>query len=292
MSECVFVSVIIPTYRDWDRLIECVSYIQKQTYPKECYEVIIIDNDNDNDNDNVPKNRLELPSNYKLLYEDTPGSYSARNRGIDESIGDVLAFTDSDCRPDSDWISNGVDSLSVMDVERVAGCVRLYYSSSNSNAGYSYEKILAFPQESYVSQGWSITANLFVYKRCFKQIGKFDIKYLSGGDAEWGKRATRKNLKICYSNSVIVSHPARGFSELVSKRRRVAGSLLLQNKPVISILVRAFVPPFRTLKKIAFARHASLTEKTQAIAVALSLHCIALWELILLVLRFKKSQRT
>jgi GT2 family glycosyltransferase len=40
-----FVSVVIPTYRDWDRLRVCVDALRRQTYPAESFEVIVVDND-------------------------------------------------------------------------------------------------------------------------------------------------------------------------------------------------------------------------------------------------------
>lgn len=40
-----FVSVIIPTYHDWDRLKKCIEALKIQTYPSDLFEVIIVNND-------------------------------------------------------------------------------------------------------------------------------------------------------------------------------------------------------------------------------------------------------
>ena len=47
-----FVSVIIPVFNDSDRLLTCLKALEHQTYPKNLYEVIVVDNDSE---DNVEK---------------------------------------------------------------------------------------------------------------------------------------------------------------------------------------------------------------------------------------------
>lgn len=64
-----FVSIIIPTYRDWDRLKACVYVLENQSYPKDLYEIIILNND--------PYNYLstmQLPSNCVVLLEPKRGT--------------------------------------------------------------------------------------------------------------------------------------------------------------------------------------------------------------------------
>ena len=45
-----FVSVIIPVYNDTERLKRCLGALENQTYPKNLYEVVVVDNGSD---DNV-----------------------------------------------------------------------------------------------------------------------------------------------------------------------------------------------------------------------------------------------
>lgn len=56
MNFAPFVSIIIPTYRDWERLALCISALDKQTYSKDLFEVIIVNNDAQD----------QAPSNYYL----------------------------------------------------------------------------------------------------------------------------------------------------------------------------------------------------------------------------------
>ena len=110
-----FVSVIIPTFHDWNRLQSVIDALKKQTYPKDHLEVIIINNDPE---DSPPE--LDLPDNFRIISESKPGSYAARNKGISAAKGEILAFTDSDCIPYPDWIEQAVKLL-MAGAQRVAG---------------------------------------------------------------------------------------------------------------------------------------------------------------------------
>jgi GT2 family glycosyltransferase len=39
------VSVVIPVYRDWRRLGACLAALEAQTIPRECFEILVVDND-------------------------------------------------------------------------------------------------------------------------------------------------------------------------------------------------------------------------------------------------------
>ena len=102
-----FVSVIIPVYNDSKRLKICLAALENQTFPQKQYEVIVIDNGSQEDIRSVTNQYKQA-----VIYtEFQTGSYAARNKGISVSKGDILAFTDSDCIPASDWIENGVARL-------------------------------------------------------------------------------------------------------------------------------------------------------------------------------------
>ena len=102
-----FVSVIVPVYNDAQRIWKCIESLLQQTYPRQKYEVIIIDNGSTDETRTVIQ---KYP--VKLLIEDKiQNSYAARNKGIKNACGEVIAFTDADCIPDSDWIEKGVTNL-------------------------------------------------------------------------------------------------------------------------------------------------------------------------------------
>jgi glycosyltransferase involved in cell wall biosynthesis len=70
-------------------------------------EVLIVDNNSRKSYQSVFEEfRNLLP--LKTFVETTPGISAARNRGIQESSGDIILFTDDDCEADKSWVENMV----------------------------------------------------------------------------------------------------------------------------------------------------------------------------------------
>src|SRR5690554_2984846 len=96
------ISVIIPTYKDWERLALCLQALENQSFKPSNFEIIVINNLPGD----LPPAAFKLPKNAVLVDEGKPGSYAARNTGIGMAKGEILAFTDSDCIPHKDWLIN------------------------------------------------------------------------------------------------------------------------------------------------------------------------------------------
>ena len=214
-----FVSIIIPTYNDWERLSLCLQSLSAQTYPQELFEIIVVNNKR---GDKSPE-KLIKPDNCLLIDETKPGSYAARNAAIKIAKGEILGFTDSDCIPDKNWISNIVEFLEQhKEIKRVGGAINIFFKKSVPSKVELYDEIFAFPQEAYVKSGNAVTANMFTYKSVFHEIGMFNESLMSGGDYQWGMLAHRKGFPIAYAPTAIVNHPARqSVKELVVKAKRV-----------------------------------------------------------------------
>lgn len=247
VSSVTKVSIIIPTYRDWDRLALCLAALQKQTCNQQDFEIIVVNNDAAQ---SAPQS-LILPPNAQLLTESAPGSYAARNAGLAVAKGDIVGFTDSDCLPEPDWISNAIAAFEAdTEAARVTGPVNLHRVQNSSWLAFEIDKISSFKQEQNVRNGVSVTANLFVKKALFERVGLFNANLMSGGDFEWNQRATAMGYAINFNESVIVQHPARSsMAEVIRKFRRVAAGgfakSLLQKNCIIFIL-RVLVPPLKT----------------------------------------------
>lgn len=265
MDATPFVSVIIPAYHDWHRLELCLRALKKQTYPRDRFEVLVVNNDPDD----YPPYEV-AGRNILLLEEEKPGSYAARNAGIRASKGDVLAFTDSDCIPDEAWLNNGVQGL-VSGADRVAGHIQIFSANEKPKVSEAYELLFAFNQKKYAENGFSATANLMCFRYCFEKAGLFDPSLFSGGDIEWGYRATERGFSISYQEAVTVSHPARGsMADLLKKHRRVAGGAQAfgRSNQKRQSLIRGLVPPIRKFKKISLSSEICLWHKIALIPLS------------------------
>lgn len=241
------VTIIIPTYRDWGRLALCLDALRNQTYPDSLIEILVVNNDPAA----VLPSSLNLPANTRIFQEASPGSYAARNRGLQEAKGDLIGFTDSDCVPETDWIANAVSEAVRQEGEsfRITGPVRLFRKPGESWMAWKFESITAFNQRHNVRNGVAVTANLFVSREVFERVGIFDAELFSGGDIAWNRLASQQGVALVYSDSVVINHPARAtMGEIISKSRRVLGGGYIQARRknrVVVYALRHLVPPVK-----------------------------------------------
>ncbi len=245
------VSVIIPTYGDWQTLPRCLAALQAQDFPVGDFEIIIANN---NESPLVPDD-LILPANAHVVHVTMPGSYAARNAAIALSRGQIVAFTDADCIPSPQWLSEGVHHMQQDGINLVAGCVRFVWKGERPSVIELYDSVFNLRQESYVKKGSAATANLFVSRDVFDQYGHFDAKRFSGGDMEFTQRATSQGAKLVYASNARIDHPARtSFKEVIRKARRTTGAGILQKrrddrKLIFPHIARLF-PSIKAMRRI------------------------------------------
>ena len=217
------VSVVVPFYGfDVSALTRCVESLLDQDYPKNRVTIAIVDNNNPA---KLPLSAFGPRCN--IFHEPLPGSYAARNRGIRESFGDIIAFTDSDCVPHHSWISAAVRFLGTATQPVLVGG-SIVFDFGNERLWNSYkllDSIVHHRQTEYVFlHRFAATANLFVPRELFTIYGLFDPRFLSGGDREFGQRLSAAGVRVSLVEDAIVLHPARGrFIDLLRKNLRGAG---------------------------------------------------------------------
>ena len=214
------VSVIVPVYDD-PRLVHCLDALSRQTYPRDRFEVVVVDN---GPTDTAAA--ADFPG-VSVCHEPKRGSYAARNLGIRTAKGEVLAFTDADCIPVEGWLQAGVDRLrGEGSADVVGGEVTIFArDQERPTSAELWERVWGFPQRDFVEvKHFVATANLFAPKRVFDAVGPFNPDMMSGGDVEWGERAHRAGMKLVFSPEACVLHPARQrLGDLLRKYRRTCG---------------------------------------------------------------------
>lgn len=95
-------TVIVP-FRNASRTLEtCLRSLAEQDYPAESYEILAVDNSS-RDNSRIIANQHS--PRVRILVEQRPGAYAARNLAAGQARGRWLAFTDADCVVKADWLS-------------------------------------------------------------------------------------------------------------------------------------------------------------------------------------------
>jgi len=229
----LFVSVVVPVWNDAERLSGCLRALEAQTYPDHSYEVIVVDNNSTYATVEATVEVAQVVSSFahaRLIHESTPGSYAARNTGVANARGEIIAFTDSDCVPARDWIERGVGHLVALkgNCAVVAGRIEIFPRlAKQPNAVEQYEVLISLAQKEFVKKyNFGATANLFTFRQVFAKVGTFLAEVKSGGDLEWGRRVIDYGFRLDYSEDARVFHPARAsFTQLYSKIVRVTGGL-------------------------------------------------------------------
>lgn len=212
-------SVVVPVLNARTSLPGFLRAMEAQRFPADRREVLIVDNGS-TDGTLESVRACRFPGLRLLLRHDRRGPYAARNLGVAAARGDVVAFTDADCLPREDWLEKGLARVAG-GAARVAGRVHPRVSSAPTFA----ERLDAtrfLRQDAFVKEGFGATANLFIAREVFDRMGPFDERFLSGGDYEYGRRATNAGIPIVYEPEAVVEHVCRrSFRPLARKAARV-----------------------------------------------------------------------
>lgn len=232
-------SVIVPIYRQWELLARLIDCLALQTITAAAFEVIIVDNDG-----RGPVQVSDLPENFSIVQCHKPGSYAARNAGMQAASGEWLVFTDADCLPEPEWLEKLIDAGAEKSVR--AGRVEVVTGSRQPNIFERYDRVRGIPQDWYVSRGYAATANLAVHREDALRIGQFDESRFSGGDADYVRRAVANGIDLQYIPEAVVKHPARdSWEALTTKVRRMRGGQLTAGSPSRRLYwaARSLIPP-------------------------------------------------
>jgi glycosyltransferase involved in cell wall biosynthesis len=208
MSLCQF-SIVIPTYNRPDRLRTCLESIAKIDYPKDNFEVIIVD-----DGSKMPLDPIvdlfRADLDLKLLRQSNAGPASARNAGAAIARGKFIVFTDDDCCPTVNWLTAFADRFELTPTALLGGQTlnalpeNLYSTASQLAIDYIYD---------YYNQG-EMRANFFASNNfalptaAFKSIGGFDRTFplAAAEDREFCDRWIDRGGRMVYLPEAQIYH--------------------------------------------------------------------------------------
>jgi GT2 family glycosyltransferase len=119
------VSVVISCKNRERMLWDCFEGLAAQTLPRDRFEVVLVDNVSTDDLAALcarARTELGLDLRHERMGEDR-GPAPARNRGVALARAALIAFTDSDCRPEPRWLEAGLDAFADPAVALVSGPV-------------------------------------------------------------------------------------------------------------------------------------------------------------------------
>lgn len=204
-----FFSIIIPTYNRPERISACLRAIADQDYPRHRYEVIFVD-----DGGSAPVEGYLEPFRVRLavrlLRQEHLGVAVGRNTGAREARGEILVFTDDDCRPSPDWLRMLADSFGdsrdCIVGGRTLNALRdnPYSTASQALILYLLDYFNTDPRDARFLNG----SNLAVPARLFHILGGFDGAFLRMGaeEREFCDRWRFHGYGMLYAPEAVVYH--------------------------------------------------------------------------------------
>jgi glycosyltransferase involved in cell wall biosynthesis len=210
----MLISVIIPHLNQEDHLRIGLEALHAQRDVTSTVEIIVVDNGSAR----LPETVCSAWPDVRLVSEPIPGPGPARNRGIREARGDVLAFIDADCRADPGWLAAIETAFADGQTRIIGGDVRVGYAHpSRPTFLEPYESIYSYRNNKHIAEGYSGTGNLATLPSVVAEVGPFAGIEVAE-DRDWGLRAGAAGYAIRYVPEMIVFHPARKtFAELTWK---------------------------------------------------------------------------
>lgn len=195
----VQISVVVPV-ADAERLPRCLDALGSQTLDPSAYEVLVADNA-----PSEQTRRITEATPARYLSAPGSGSYAARNAGVREAKGAIVAFTDADCVAPPGWLAV---IGSVFDRGDVDVAVGPSYGLNTEPIGQLVQRI--------DDQRWARmagdaritycdTRNLAA-RRDVLLREPFDETFRHGGDLEWGIRMARRGTRIVITPAMAVGH--------------------------------------------------------------------------------------
>ena len=197
------VSIVVPVYNGEHTVAACIESLLGQEYPKERYEVIVVDN---NSSDGTAGIVRSYP--VRLLIEQMQSAYAARNTGVRGAVGEIVALTDADCVAHPHWLRHLVKHFMCEEVTGVAGQIAPYPASDLAATflGDAFRYIDPEADEPLAVP----TGNVAYRRQALLDVGLFDPTFLIGGDIDLSWRIQiQTGDHIVYEPAAIVYHKYR-----------------------------------------------------------------------------------
>ena len=208
-SESIKFSIVIPTYSRPQRLATCLESLTQLNYPRDRFEVIVVD-----DGSETPLAPVVNPftENLKLtlLRQSNAGPASARNTGAQKARGQFIAFTDDDCSPAPDWLSIAETALAKASECMLGGLTinqlpeNIFTSASQLLVDYLY----GYYNRDSNNAHFFTSNNLIVPTKIFHDFGGFDDSFplAAGEDREFCDRWSYQGYRLHYCPAIRIYH--------------------------------------------------------------------------------------
>jgi cellulose synthase/poly-beta-1,6-N-acetylglucosamine synthase-like glycosyltransferase len=230
MSDTPLVTVVIPVLDGEADLGRLLQALHVQAFPRSHYEILVVDNGSTDRSIEIARAR-----GVSVLTEPHRSSYRARNRGIAQARGEIIAFTDVDCVPDSHWLQELVAPFGEPCVGGVAGTLLHPWGQTLAEAYCAFHRTPNHcSRANHGRLAHAVTANVAYRRSVFEHLGSFDEHFLSQGDVDFSWRLQQQGrwqLRFLEGRAQVVHRAPKHLQTLVRKFERYGrGMADLQSK--------------------------------------------------------------
>jgi len=219
-----FVSVVVGIRNEEKFIEECIEALLNLDYPRNSYEIIVVDGMSaDKTRDIVQKYPV------KLLLNERKNVAAARNLGVKNARGDLVAFTDGDCKVHPQWLKTLIREMQdAPDDVMCFGGPNLIFDTDPV-----FGRVVGYAQESFLGSGGSAQSknstkkryvgslpncNAMYKKTAIQEVGGFDERFVVGQDGDLNYRIGKKGNRFLYIPEAQVLHHRRGTLKSFSVR--------------------------------------------------------------------------
>jgi GT2 family glycosyltransferase len=211
-------SVIIPTYNRLEQLQKVLQGLEKQTWPRHDFEVLVVSDGSTDGTDAFLQSASCLQ--LRALFQSNQGVAAARNLGIAEAAGEMILFLDDDVFPMPDLIEEHLRSHNQHGDHAVVIGPMLAPPDYEPSPWVRWElEKLAEQYSAMVSGNWDPTARQFytgntsLARHHLVESGGFDPAFRRAEDVELAYRLDRRGLKFFFNPRAVGYHYAtRSFT--------------------------------------------------------------------------------
>ena len=202
-------SIIIPTYNRPQKLVSCLDSFLNLDYPRDRFEVIVVDDGSEQSPELIIISLNGL-LDIKLIRQTNAGPASARNRGAQAARGKFLVFTDDDCMPAHDWLSQLAARLAICPDSLVGG--KTVNALPNNLYSTASQKLIDYLYDYYNSKdnkpSFFASNNIAVPTERFLALNGFDTSFplAAAEDRDFCDRWLEHNYALVYAPEVLVYH--------------------------------------------------------------------------------------
>jgi glycosyltransferase involved in cell wall biosynthesis len=214
------ISIIVTCFNAADTIRECIRSVTSQDYPN--IEVILVDAGSTDGTTSQALKAAANQANFKLIVDES-ASTPARGRNVGARVanGDFLAFTDSDCIAEPNWISalvnpenwkqdvGAVGGKTIFtDIPPERGMLNALHGALGTRLG-SAGSIEFFDGNHPASAKSLPSCNAMYASKVFKLSGGFDESLRYCEDSCLNARIRRGGLRLAYTPKAVIHHKHR-----------------------------------------------------------------------------------